>query len=352
MWVLDNHTPFAAERTWVRDKNGAEVWLVAVKATFSVNPDGSLFLADEQEDVHLAPQFRGDPAASSLLYETDLPHQKHNTDVLIDGHAYAPYGKPVRSIDVAFKLGNLQKQLRVTGDRFWKRSFPGVAPSHPQPFVKLPLIYERSFGGFDLTSKDPKDHDWDLRNPSGCGFVKKNKNLIGKPVPNIEYPSSMIGKWQSSSQPAGFGPIAGHWSPRRELTGTYDENWEKNRQPLLPEDFDERYYQCAPEDQQAQGYLRGGELVELFNLTPSGRLKFRLPQVTLGFTSHFDDNSSKEHRAELHTVILKPDHLKVVMVWHTHLECHHKVLKLMNTEIRVKHRILASEKNTANGAWA
>ena len=260
MWVLQNNTPFAAERTWVRDKNGAEVWLVAVKGTFTVNQDGSLRLADEQEEVNLAPKFRGDPATSSLLYETDLPHIKKNTDVLIEGHAYAPGGKPVKRIDVAFKIGKIQKRLQVTGDRVWKRSLLGVAPSHPQPFVKIPLIYERSFGGADLSSKNPKNHDWDLRNPVGCGFDKKASRLIGKPVPNIEYPSSQVGSWKRNSRAAGFGPIAGHWSPRRELTGTYDENWEKNRQPLLPEDFDERYYQCAPEDQQAKGYLRGGAL--------------------------------------------------------------------------------------------
>ena len=32
MWQVDNRTPFAAERGWVRDRNGAEIWLVAVKA--------------------------------------------------------------------------------------------------------------------------------------------------------------------------------------------------------------------------------------------------------------------------------------------------------------------------------
>jgi len=76
MWTLTNNTPFAAERTWVRDKNGAEVWLVAVKGTFSIEPDGSIQLAEEQEEVNIAPKFRGDPQSASLLYDTDLPHTK------------------------------------------------------------------------------------------------------------------------------------------------------------------------------------------------------------------------------------------------------------------------------------
>ena len=41
MWQIDNRTPFAAERGWVRDRDGAEVWLVAVKCTFDILPDGT-----------------------------------------------------------------------------------------------------------------------------------------------------------------------------------------------------------------------------------------------------------------------------------------------------------------------
>jgi len=350
MWVLNNNTPFAAERTWVRDKRGAEVWLVAVKGTFFINPDGSIQLAEEQEEVNIAPKFRGDPESSSLLYDTDLPHFKKNTDILIEGHAYAPRGRPVRRVDVALRLGKIKKILRVTGDRVWKNSLIDVSLSRPEPFVKLPLIYERAFGGADRTSKNPKYHDWDLRNPVGCSFAKKARHLIGKPAPNIEDPTSLIGNWKRNSRPAGFGPIAGHWSPRRELSGTYDEHWEKSRQPLLPEDFDERYYQCAPEDQQTQGHLKGGELLELYNMTPSGTLKFNLPRVTLGFTTYFDDNSTEEHRAVLHTIIVKPDFPVVIMVWHTSLECHHKVLKLLSTEIRIKERILQPETAKINNA--
>jgi len=339
MWCLQNNTPFAAERVWVRDKNGAEVWLVAVKGTFSIEPEGTLNVAEEQEEVNIAPKFRGPPESSSLLYDTDLPHIKKNTDILIEGHAYAPRGKPVTKINVAMRVGRIKKELRVTGDRVWKKSFMGVTLSTPQPFIKIPLIYERAFGGTDQTSKNPKYHNWEPRNPVGCGFATKAKHLIGKPAPNIEDPSSLIHSWKQRPSPVGFGPIAGHWSPRVELAGTYDEEWEKNRLPLLPQDFNESYYQCAPKDQQVQGYLKGGELFELYRMTPSGELKFQLPRITLGFTTYFDDNSTEEHRAVLHTVIVKPDISKVVMVWHTQLECHYKVLKLMSTTIRLKQRV-------------
>src|SRR5262245_62175977 len=117
MWNLDNQTPFAAERCWVRDRDGAEIWLVAVRGTFLIGPNGETIPVEEQDEVCLVPKFRGEPNSSSLLYDTDLPHKKVATDVLLHGHAYAPYGKPVADIEVGLKLANINKKLRVVGDR-------------------------------------------------------------------------------------------------------------------------------------------------------------------------------------------------------------------------------------------
>jgi hypothetical protein len=342
MWTLNNQTPYAAERTWVRDKNGAEVWLIAVKGTFDILPDGTTQLSKKQEEVVLAPLFTGNPQSSSLLNDTDLPHKKLATDVLILGHAYAPEGKPVTSLPVGFKVANIQKIIQATGDRVWLDGISGLSMSDPIPFIKIPITYERAFGGMDLMDDDEKMHDWELRNPAGCGFATKANHLIGKPIPNFEYPGELISNWKQRPRPAGFGPIAGHWCPRVKLAGTYDENWEKTRLPLLPEDFNERYFQNAPEDQQVQGYLKGGEQVVLLNLTPTGKCQFHLPRVFLSFTTDFNDRTSQDHRAVLHTVILKPCLQKVVLVWHTHLLCHHKVLKLTKTNIRIKQPVLGS----------
>lgn len=343
MWMLNNQTPFAAERTWVRDKNGAEVWLVAVKGTFDILSDGTTIPAKQQEEVVIAPEFSGDPQSSGLLNDTDLPHKKLATDVLVQGHAYAPEGKPVTKLSVGLKVANIQKILHITGDRFWLDTVGGIKVSDPQPFIKMPITYERAYGGMDVNDKDEKRHGWEVRNPSGCGFATKAEHLVGKPVPNIEDPNSLMSHWKQRPRPVGFGPIAGHWFPRVKLAGTYDENWEKTRLPLLPEDFNERYYQSAPEDQQVVGYLKGGELVQLFNLTPGGKHQFRLPRIFLGFTTNFDDGSREDHRAVMHTVILKPDVSKAVLVWHTHLPCHHKVLKLIKTNISLKQPVLGSE---------
>lgn len=321
MWALDNQTPFAADRSWVRDRNGAEIWLVAVKGTFNINPDGAVAVADDQVKVQVASEYAGEPGKSSLLYESDLPRTKLTTDIIVNGHAYAPQGKPCESVNVSFRVGNLAKSLHVTGDRIWKGFSFFAWKSSCQPFVKMPLVYERAFGGTDAKLKKPK---WDTRNPVGTGFAKRRSHLIGQKVPNV-YP-------KGGSQPAGFGAIAGHWTPRVKLAGTCGEKWQESRAPLLPEDFDDRFYQCAPRDQQTAQFLKGDEEVALINLTPGCNLMFRLPRVVLGFETDFGGEPVR-HRANLHTVILEPDVPRVLMVWHTALPCHSRVTKLRKTRI-------------------
>jgi hypothetical protein len=334
MWAIENHTPFAAERCWVRDKNGAEVWLVAVRATFDIFPDGVIEIAEKQEAVYMAPVYSGEPGKSSLLYESDLHHTKTTTDILLHGHAYAPSGRKVRYLDVSLKVANIFKQLRVYGDRYWQQGLTGgTGVSCPEPFEKMSITYERAFGGTDQKAASPEKHGWEPRNPIGRGFALAEEHLMGERLPNIEYPDQLISSWKQRPLPAGFGPISGCWQPRLKLAGTYDKKWEEEKQPLLPDDFDERYYQCAPADQQAAGWLRGGELVELCNLTPQGLLKFRLPQVNLHFATKYFDGEKVSHEGRLHTVIIEPDHPRLIMVWHTHLPCHFKALKLEKTVI-------------------
>ena len=344
MWQLDNRTPLAAERGWVRDRDGSEVWLVAVKATFDILEDGSTAVAKEQPPVLRLSEHHGEPFKSSIRYEADLVLTKRSTDIIVVGHAHAPPGTAVTHIDCGFKVGPLQKMLRVYGDRIWGL----LGPSAPQPFQKMPLVYERAYGGADAKSKTP-DKDWDWRNPVGTGFAISSGNAQGLRLPNIEDPKHRIQSWDDRPRPAGFGAIASHWQPRAGYGGTYDEAWQKTRAPLLAADMDDRWFQCAPADQQSAGFLHGGEPVVLLNLSPRastapgsrpGRMDFTLPKVYLGFETRFYDGSREIHRKRaLHTVILEADHEagpRVSLVWHTALPCHFKVQKLERTVITLK----------------
>ncbi len=333
MWQVDNRTPFAAERGWIRDRDGAEVWLVAVKATFDIKPDGSTDVSKEQPPVLHVPEYHGEPGKSSIKYEADLVLTKKTTDVLVIGHACAPKGYKATGFDVGFRLGSITKVLRVYGDRHWKVEGDWSAAS---PFDKIPLVYERAFGGVDRLSDKP-DRDWDWRNPVGTGFAVSRSNLAGVALPNFEYPNQLVQSWRDRPLPAGFGPICSHWQPRASFVGTYDDDWMKNRQPLLPEDFDERFFQCAPTDQQAQVFLQGGEPVAMRGFSPNGDLRFTLPRLFLGFETRFYDGSREIHKnRKLHTVIIEPDFPRVSLVWHTAFPCHFKTHKLERTIVTLK----------------
>jgi hypothetical protein len=178
----------------------------------------------------------------------------------------------------------------------------------------------------------------EARNPIGTGFATQAAHCLGSRVPNVEYPGELIGSWNDHPQPAGFGPLECHWSPRRELAGTYDEKWRQGRFPLWAEDFDQRYNNCAPADQQVTGFLRGGESVELVNLSHDSMLAFRLPRIYPFFRTRFG-YEQVEHRARLSTVIVEPDVPRVIMTWQTSLVCNHKVDELDSTVVTEKRAI-------------
>jgi hypothetical protein len=338
MWEHENQTPFAVDHNWVRDKNGAEVWIIAIKATFDIKENGTLAIAKEQVPVCLMPEFLGDPAKSSLKYDSDVYHRKTTTDVLVLGQAHAPKGKPTTAVDVNLKVTNINKTLRVTGNRTWKTM--GLAKmSEPETFITMPISYERAYGGKDDSDPDENKHSWDVRNPVGVSFAKSAAFLNDKPAPNVEYPNAMVNMLARSGTPAGFGPLACHWQPRVKWAGTYDQKWQKERQPLYPEDFDDRFFQCAPADQQTTEMLNGGEKVELTNLTPSGYLQFTLPRLYFGLQTIFMNGDVERHRPSLHTVIVEPDVPRLMMVWHSHLPCHTRVLKLKRTTVTQKQAI-------------
>ncbi len=297
----------------MRDLEGVHQWIVIVKATFAIHPEGTLVLADEQVEPLLAPEYHGEAGASSLRYDADLIAPKPTTDVVINATAYAPRRQASADFLVSARVDRTHKVIRVRGNRYWHRSILGeVTASAAQPIIQLPIVYERAYGGFDRTDPDPKKQRLDTRNPVGTGVATRPAHLLDQSVPNLEHPSGAI----EHAGPAGFGAIASYWSPRVELCGTYDRAWEIERKPLLPRDWNARSLLCAPADQQSQNHLRGGEEVELVNMTPSGRLRFALPKHYFAFTTYFGAKS-QEHRGQLVSVIIEPDHPRVIMVWQT-----------------------------------
>ncbi|MFY0541297.1 DUF2169 family type VI secretion system accessory protein [Nannocystis pusilla] len=307
MWALDNRTSYAAARNWARDKDGVHWWIVAVKASFDVNPQGRAVLSDVQPPPVLAPEYFGDPGASSLRLDSDLLAPKPGVDVLAIAHAHAPGGRPAATVPVSLRVGALVKQLRVHGERTYDSLDVGL--SAPERFTTHPIRYEHAFGGFDTADPDPARQRMDDRNPIGRGFVRRSLTRAGQPAHQVEYPDGD----PEARGPAGFGPIDPSWSPRRELAGTYDARWEQTRRPLLPADYDPEFAMSAPADQRAHGPVLG-ERVELLNMTPEGLLRVDVPRIALGFTTRFGARR-QEQPSQLTALILEPEERRLSLVW-------------------------------------
>ena len=77
-------------------------------------------------------------------------------------------------------------------------------------------------------------------------------------------------------KPMALGPLGRGWSSRARYAGTYDQQWLDDVFPFLPKDFDVRYYQAAPEDQQIP-LPKGPMEVLLSGFTADGVRQFTLP---------------------------------------------------------------------------
>ena len=105
---LLNGTMMQAGYTLGVEPSGREHLVVVVKGTFSF-PDKAEEprLADEQAPLVYADTFTGKPGLSAPVHETDFAFRKLRCDVLVNGTAYAPTGKPTTKVTVGLKLGQL-----------------------------------------------------------------------------------------------------------------------------------------------------------------------------------------------------------------------------------------------------
>ncbi|HXZ85335.1 MAG TPA: DUF2169 domain-containing protein, partial [Myxococcota bacterium] len=142
---VQNHTRFPAEITVATDKTGAQSYLLVVKGTFEIGADGTTPRARDQVPFFYADQHHGDPATTSIRYESEFAPRKPRADVVVVGSAHAPGGRARRSLVVELRVGALRKRLRVTGDRVWRSALGLWAfPSRAKPLARMPIVYERA----------------------------------------------------------------------------------------------------------------------------------------------------------------------------------------------------------------
>ncbi|MFO0757404.1 MAG: DUF2169 domain-containing protein [Byssovorax sp.] len=223
---------------------------LVLKATYSIVPEGVATPAPAQP-ILTAELHQSDDPRLSLRAASDLAPYVRRVDVVLVGHACAPPTGPVQSGGVRLTVYRddhcvLDKALLVQGDRAQDASgrWFGIIP-----FSRIPIVYERAAWSAE-------------NNPVGIDARVRE--------PNFASPRG----W---GVPACFGPVARFWPSRRRHLGPIDPRALDASPLVLPDVFDERYFQAAPEDQQLDA-LRGDEWIVIEGMHPSlPRLRTRLP---------------------------------------------------------------------------
>ncbi len=294
--------PFAGRLTFP----GATLTLI-VKGTFDLANGGTATPAEEQQHVTGDLFHPDDPdMAGSCRYESDFAYFKPRADLLLAGSCHTPGGRPAQECMVTFQVGDRSRRLLVSGDRFWVGP-PGLRTiSDPEPFTRMELRFENSYGGNGFQA-----------NPVGKGYRSQARAL-----PNIEDPDRLIDSPGSRSGPSGFGPLGRTWEERAAMLGTYKGRWAEERWPWFPEDFDYAHFNAAPRSMQVEGYLRGDENLHFENLHPEhARYSARLPGLRVRCFLH-DRVTDQEEETRFREVPLGLDTLwadmdaeKLVLVW-------------------------------------
>ena len=314
MQITNNSTPFLAHRFVSIDKTGQKHCVAIIKATFDVVAQGRCVPSADQTPFVYTDQHHGDPGATSVRFETDFAPAKPMVDVLLHASAVSPDGSPITRLHVHFAGAGMRKHAVVTGDRVWTRGFAGPVPSDPLPFTEIPLIWDRAFGGTDLRHAHPRRSNSDLRNLVGVGFRMNGAtgSVLGTALPNIERADAVMRRWSDRPEPIGFTPVGRGWVPRIAFAGTYGRTWFESQRPFLPADFDSRYFQAAPLDQQLRR-LEAGTRFACVNMSPDGKFVAEVPsfEVPINFRS---ENTTSSATVVADTLILEPGRAKLILI--------------------------------------
>ena len=231
-----------------------DCFTVIAKATCDLVPGGAAVLravADPPEGERFVDfDARGAPAAS-CVYPTDFALYKVRADVVLTGHACAPKGA-VATMSARFAFGSegnaFTRSVVVAGDRRWEAGAAGPRPSAPEPFVRMPLIHARAFGGAKS-----------VENPVGVGFPDRMRRGPAH-LPNLEDPGRVLRTPNQIAQPACFAPIPRSFKDLGASRGSKRAVW-----PCFPEELDWTFFQAAPPAQQL-AFLRGDEAFEICGL--------------------------------------------------------------------------------------
>ncbi len=335
MLQLVNHTPFDASFFIFPNRQGVDTLYLVIKAAFDLLPE--VQIAAEQEPVRLADEYWGEPGRSSIKFASEAHLEKPGTDVVMVGSACSESGRAVESLEVGLSVADRTGGFRVVGDRSWKGGALTARPGKPKPFFRMPLIYERAFGGMHCVTTDQGEQVFaEPKNPVGVGFKGKRsfEQMKSELLPNLEDRKQSMSSPRARPPVVGFGFVAPWWEPRVSYAGTYDESWRKNRAPYLPLDFDPRFFHSAHPDWIFANPLRGGEPVSILHLSPRGKQSFKVPLCSFSTTATISgDRQPSNFRME--TLLLMPSDERMCLTYRAAWLCDKKTLEIERIEVKL-----------------
>ncbi|WP_405402615.1 DUF2169 domain-containing protein [Paracoccus sp. Ld10] len=318
MWQIVNQTPFETAGYFLRDAQGAEHWVVAMRATLDLPHNALPALAARQQQVALLPVV--DASGEELLEDSDLAPFRPHCDILLRGTATPNTPSPLLSFPVSLSVGNLERTIHCHGRRRLVRTRFGHKVEYLGPAAETPLSWRYATGGRDcLFGKAEAEPHPD--NPIGVGWcadpgkMRRGDNLTLAPLDDAPHTAAQAA---GPPLPTGFGAIAHSWRSRRLLAGTYDERWASTRHPLPPTDFDNSFHQSAPPGQRAD--LRGGEAVHVRNASSGPPLTFRIPQIISDVRTRIGHVTSS-NRMRLIALTVDAVERRGTMVWNVAVPC-------------------------------
>jgi hypothetical protein len=264
--------PFQAIPCVTRD--GYPVWTCVLKTCCELG--GSQPWAGSAR-INFLDEYYGDRRTSSLRLANDISYFKPRCDIyFVDASARSKDGAPADGWEVSITVGHHRAAFKVESRSYWVRSSltNRWTIEKGEAFTELPLRYEFAFGG----SSPDKRKVWG-HNPVGIGYIPEEdlQSVREIPCPQIVSCETTQPQKPCLMQTIAAGPLAGHWLPRRELAGTFDEKWRETRWPFFPNDSSDDHFCCAPSFLQVPGYLNGNEHFMLSGFTHDKPIEGKLP---------------------------------------------------------------------------
>ncbi|WP_431261964.1 DUF2169 family type VI secretion system accessory protein [Roseateles chitinivorans] len=312
---------YVAEVAVALDVTGREHLVVVAKATWSIPEPGQRPRPLPPLPLAMVDDYYGDAGESAMRYGSDFARFKPRCDVIFDACAHAPDAAEVQQLNAGWQVGALHKKVRVFGPRSWETKAGPAKIGAPAPFKSVALHYGNAFGGSVRHSHGSGNDllaDVFLPNPIGKGFVGPHtRNLAaGLPASQLEAPHDALASPEGPHLPWAFSAIPANCPPRIQYAGSYDSTWEAHVAPFLPEDFDERFHQVAPPDQQMP-YPTEAMPVMLENLIAGRpRVSFTLPNLrALRVMVLRTDYSVEEIQAPVDTIFFETEAGRFSAVW-------------------------------------